>query len=83
MAQHETRALAARVSQEKERSRWTHEALADVDSGRVVEHEAVVAWVRSLDADKPVAGVVSTLSLRGAARRGNPCRLTTDATEAS
>lgn len=28
--------------------RLTHEALADVDAGRVIDHEAVQAWADSL-----------------------------------
>ena len=37
-------ALAAWLDQEEERSRLTREALADVDAGRVVDHQAVQAW---------------------------------------
>lgn len=51
MAQYETGAPAVRVCQEHERSRRTHDALADVDDGRVVDHEPVVAWARSLDGE--------------------------------
>ncbi len=47
-------ALAAWISQEEERSRLTREALADVDSGRVIEHQAVLAWVDSLNSDSPL-----------------------------
>jgi predicted transcriptional regulator len=45
-------ALAAWVDQEEERRRLTLEALADVDAGRVIDHEAVRAWAESLDSDK-------------------------------
>lgn len=45
-------ALAAWVDQEEERHRMTLEALADVDAGRVVDHEAVQAWADSLSTDK-------------------------------
>ncbi len=36
-------ALAAWVDQEEERSRLTREAMADVDAGRVIDHQAVQA----------------------------------------
>lgn len=41
-------ALAAWIDQEEERSRLTREALADVDAGRVIDHQAVQAWADSL-----------------------------------
>lgn len=47
-------ALAAWVDQEEERHRMTLEALADVDAGRVIDHQAVQAWADSLDTDKPL-----------------------------
>lgn len=47
-------ALAAWVAQEEERDRLTHEALADVDAGRVIDHQAVQAWADSLDTDQPL-----------------------------
>lgn len=47
-------ALAAWIDQEEERRRLTLEALADVDAGRVIDHEAVRAWAESLDSDKPL-----------------------------
>ena len=47
-------ALAAWIDQEEERSRLTREALADVDTGRVIDHQAVQAWADSLGTDKPV-----------------------------
>ena len=37
-------ALAAWVVQEEERSCLTREALADVDAGRVIDHQSVQAW---------------------------------------
>ena len=40
--------LAERVD---ERSRLTREALADVDAGRVIDHQAVQDWADSLDSD--------------------------------
>jgi predicted transcriptional regulator len=47
-------ALSAWVVQEEERRRLTLEALDDVDSGRVIDHEAVQAWADSLDTDSPL-----------------------------
>jgi predicted transcriptional regulator len=47
-------ALMAWIAQEEERSRLTHEALADVDAGRVIDHQAVQAWAESLDTGKPL-----------------------------
>ncbi len=31
----------------------TREALADVDAGKVVDHQLVEAWAKSLDTDRP------------------------------
>ena len=47
-------ALAGWVEQEEERNRLTREALADVDAGQVIDHQAVQAWADSLDTDKPL-----------------------------
>lgn len=47
-------ALTAWIDQEEERRRLTLEALADVDAGRVIDHQAVQAWADSLDADTPL-----------------------------
>ena len=44
-------ALTAWIDQEQERSRLTHEALADVDAGQVIDHQAVQAWADSLGTD--------------------------------
>lgn len=44
-------ALAAWLDQEAERSRLTLEALADVDAGQVIDHQAVQAWADSLGTD--------------------------------
>lgn len=46
-------ALSAWIEQEEERSRLTREALADVDAGRIIDHQAVQAWAESLGTDKP------------------------------
>lgn len=47
-------ALSAWIEQEEERQRLTLEALADVDAGRVVEHQAVQEWAESLSTDNPL-----------------------------
>jgi predicted transcriptional regulator len=47
-------ALSAWIDQEEERSRLTREALADVDAGRVIDHQAVQAWADSLGSDTPL-----------------------------
>ena len=44
-------ALTAWVDQEEERNRLTLEAIADVDAGRVVDHQVVQAWANSLGTD--------------------------------
>lgn len=46
-------ALSAWLDQEEERSRLTREALADVEAGRVIDHQSVQAWADSLDSDSP------------------------------
>ena len=47
-------ALAAWVDLEEERHRMTLEALAEVDAGRGIPHEAIMAWVDSLSTDSPL-----------------------------
>ena len=47
-------ALTAWLEQEEDRRQLTLEALADVDAGQVVDHQAVQAWADSLDTDKPL-----------------------------
>jgi predicted transcriptional regulator len=47
-------ALAAWVDQEDERHKLTLEALADVDTGRVIDHNAMVAWANSLSTEAPL-----------------------------
>ena len=47
-------ALSAWIDQEEERSRLTRESLADVDAGRVIDHQAVQAWADSLGTDNPL-----------------------------
>lgn len=47
-------ALSDWIDQEEERSRLTLEALADVDAGRILDHQAVQAWADSLSAATPL-----------------------------
>ena len=47
-------ALTAWIEQEEERRRLTLDAFADVDAGRVIDHQAVQAWADSLDSDNPL-----------------------------
>ena len=47
-------ALASWVEQEEERIRLTLEALADVDAGNVIDHQAVQEWADSLSTDTPL-----------------------------
>ena len=42
-------ALVSWVELEAKRHQLTLEGLADVDSGRVVDHASVVAWAKNLD----------------------------------
>lgn len=47
-------ALAAWIDQEEERHKMMLEALADVDAGRVIDHQSVRAWADSLSTDNPL-----------------------------
>ncbi|WP_323072175.1 ribbon-helix-helix protein, CopG family [Mycetohabitans endofungorum] len=47
-------ALSAWLEQEEERDRLTREALADVDAGHVIDHQAVQAWANSLSTGEPL-----------------------------
>ena len=47
-------ALSAWLAQEEERNRLTLEALYDVTSGQVIDHQAVQAWADSLSTDNPL-----------------------------
>lgn len=46
-------ALSSWIAQEEQRDRLTREALADVDAGQLIDHQAVQAWADSLDSDTP------------------------------
>lgn len=47
-------ALTAWIELEEERFKLTLEAMADVEAGNVIDHEAVQAWAESLDTDNPL-----------------------------
>jgi predicted transcriptional regulator len=47
-------ALTAWIDQEEERHRLTLEALADVDAGRVIDHQSILAWADSLSTESPL-----------------------------
>ncbi|CUI35475.1 Ribbon-helix-helix protein%2C copG family [Achromobacter xylosoxidans] len=47
-------ALSAWIAQEEERDKLTQQALADVDTGRIVDDQAVQAWAESLGSDQPL-----------------------------
>ncbi len=47
-------ALATWIDEEEERCRLTRAALADVDAGRVIDHQAVQAWADSLSTNTPL-----------------------------
>ncbi|EHW6029242.1 CopG family ribbon-helix-helix protein [Escherichia coli] len=47
-------ALSAWLAQEEECNRLTLEALDDVTSGQVIDHQAVQAWADSLSTDHPL-----------------------------
>lgn len=47
-------ALSSWIDHEEARQRLTLEAMADVDAGRVIDHEAVQKWAESLSTKKPL-----------------------------
>lgn len=47
-------ALADWIEREEERHQLTLEALADLDAGHVINHQAVQAWAESLGTKKPL-----------------------------
>lgn len=47
-------ALTAWTDQEEERDRLTLEALTDVDTGRVIDQQAVQEWAESLSNGQPL-----------------------------
>ena len=46
--------LSSWIDQQEEYSRLTCEALADVDSGSVIDHQSVQAWAESLSTAMPL-----------------------------
>ncbi len=40
---------------DKQKDQLTREAMADVDAGRVIDHEAVLAWAESLGSECPLS----------------------------
>lgn len=47
-------ALSAWIDHEEERLRLTIEAIADVDAGRIIDHQAVQEWGESLSTETPL-----------------------------
>ena len=47
-------APAARSAQEAQRDRLTSEAMAEVESGRVVDQTTVIAWAEGLRTEQPL-----------------------------
>lgn len=47
-------ALADWVDMAEERQRMLQEAFDDVDAGRLIPHEDMIAWAASLDTDTPM-----------------------------
>ncbi len=47
-------ALSAWIDHEEEHTRLTIEAMADVDAGRVIAHQAVQEWAESLGTETPL-----------------------------
>lgn len=47
-------ALSAWVAQEEERHQLTLAALGEVDAGKLIDHQAVLAWAESLNTDTPL-----------------------------
>jgi predicted transcriptional regulator len=48
------RALMDWIDREEERTRLTLEGLAEIESGRVIEHSEIEKWADSLDSDHPL-----------------------------
>lgn len=48
------KALSSWIDQEEERTRLTREALADVDAGNLIDHQAVKAWAERLSTEAPL-----------------------------
>lgn len=53
MIHFKSNSISAWIAQE-ERDRLTQEALAEVDAGQVIDHQAVQAWADSLNSGQPL-----------------------------
>lgn len=47
-------ALTAWIDMEEDRRSLTLEALTDVDTGQLIDHQSVQSWADSLESDKPL-----------------------------
>ncbi len=47
-------ALSAWIDLEEERQRLTLEAMADVDTGHIIDHQTVQEWAESLSTENPL-----------------------------
>ncbi len=47
-------ALTTWADQEEQHSRMTREGMADMDAGRIFDHQTVRGWVDSLETDTPI-----------------------------
>lgn len=55
MTTHVQVSMADRNARADKRDRQTQEAMANVDAGQVIDHQAMLAWADSLDSDQPPA----------------------------
>jgi len=69
------RTLAVWRDREEERHRMTLEALADVESRHVIDHQAVQVWADSLGTDKPLPSPAGKWRSDGRARRRDDARI--------
>lgn len=44
----------ATITEHRQSTQLTYEALADVDAGHVIDHQAVLAWCDSLSTETPL-----------------------------
>jgi predicted transcriptional regulator len=54
MTTHVQVSMADRNARAGKRDRQTQEALANVDAGQVIDHQAVLDWADNLDSDQPL-----------------------------
>ena len=62
-------ALAVRIDQEQDHHFMTHDALADVDAGRVINHQTIQDWADSLSDGDPTQRLLPDMSLSNNAGR--------------